>query len=80
MDHATEELYKERQQANMEILSALFKLAQDFPGLRFGQLLASLDILQYGEVEDGIVVKDPFNEESKVILARVQATLKREGR
>jgi hypothetical protein len=64
--------FKGRQQANIEILNYIGLLIVEYPDLRFGQILASLDVTQTTAGEAGTVkVRDIFYDESTDILARV---------
>jgi hypothetical protein len=65
-----------RQQANKDIIQHLTTLVNKYPELRFGQILAISNVIQYEHIScdsDQYVetVKDPFNEESVETLRRV---------
>lgn len=63
-----EDKIKKRQASNMLILNKLSEYIEKYPDLRFGQLLISLEILQYGV---GGCIIDPWNAESIDILKRI---------
>jgi hypothetical protein len=65
-----------RQQANKDIIQHLTTLVNKYPELRFGQILAISNVIQYEHIScdsDQYIetVKDPFNEESVETLRRV---------
>lgn len=63
-----EDKIKKRQASNMLILNKLSEYIEKYPDFRFGQLLISLEILQY---DFGGSIIDPWNEESIDILRRI---------
>ena len=76
-----------RQAANRDIISHLSTLVELYPDLRFGQILAISNAIQYEHcAKQSLVsrdpdpyieiVKDPFYEESTVILQRVTNKIK----
>ena len=76
------EMIDKRQQANRDILAHLSTLVELYPDLRFGQILAISNAIQYEHcAKQNLVcrdpdpyievVKDPFGEESTVTLQRV---------
>ena len=78
MDSKITEMINKRQQANYDILAHLYTLVESYPNLRFGQILAMLDIIQYKTINKTgalgahvIEPVDPFNEESVETLQRV---------
>ena len=76
MNSKITEMINKRQEANKDIIQHLTTLVDKYPELRFGQILAISNVIQYGHVscdsdEYIEVVKDPFNEESVVTLRRV---------
>ena len=82
----TEMIYK-RQQANRNIIAHLSTLVELYPDLRFGQILAISNAIQYEHcAKQNLVsrnpdpyievVKDPFGEESTVTLQRVANKIK----
>ena len=56
---------------NLLIINKLKELIIKYPDLRFGQLLVNCDIIQYTNESGFPIVKDPFNEESKVTWERM---------
>ena len=58
----------QRQAANKEIIEILSDMVERYPDLRFGQILAITETIQYVHDSrpyiDTVDVKDPFNEES----------------
>jgi hypothetical protein len=64
-----------RQSANREIIEILSDMVERHPDLRFGQILAITDVIQYKPgpgVNDGVKVVDPFNEESVDMWIRMR--------
>ena len=57
-----------RQDANREIIEILSDMVERYPDLRFGQILAITEAIQYVPDSrpyiDNVDIKDPFNEES----------------
>ena len=83
MDSKITEMIENRQQANREIISHLSTLVESHPELRFGQILAMLDIIQYKTVikigglgSHVTETVDPFHEEPVVTLQRVENKVK----
>lgn len=81
------EMIDKRQQANRDILAHLSTLVELYPDLRFGQILAISNAIQYEHcAKQNLVnrnpdpyievVKDPFGEESTVTLQRVDNKIK----
>ena len=65
----------QRQQANVEILQIIGEVVMKYPDLRFGQILAITETIQYkpGDgINDGVKVVDPFNEESVDMWIRMR--------
>ena len=69
----------QRQQSNAELLQIIGEAVMKYPDLRFGQILAMLDIIRYKTVNKTgalgahvIELVDPFYEESVDILTRVR--------
>ena len=66
----------QRQSANQEIIEILSYMVDKYPDLRFGQILAITEAIQY--VPDSrpyintVDVKDPFNEESVDMWIRMR--------
>jgi hypothetical protein len=81
------EMIDKRQAANRDILTHLSTLVELYPDLRFGQILAISNAIQYEHcAKQNLVnrnpdpyievVKDPFGEESAVTLQRVANKIK----
>lgn len=66
----------QRQAANREIIEILSDMVEKYPDLRFGQILAITETLEYMPSprpgDDSIVIKDPFNEESVDTWVRIR--------
>lgn len=66
----------QRQAANREIIEILSDMVERYPDLRFGQILAITETLEYMPSprvgDDSIVIKDPFNEESVDTWVRIR--------
>ena len=58
--------------ANKEILNKLQKLADEYPELRFGQLLASANLVQFVQVNGEMYIKDNFYTSSEALLKRME--------
>ena len=83
MDSKITEMIEKRQQANRDIISHLSVLVESHPELRFGQILAMLDIIQYktvikiGALGSHVTeTVDPFHEEPVITLQRVENKVK----
>lgn len=65
-----------RQSANREIIEILSDMVERHPDLRFGQILAITEAIQYVPDSrpyiDTVDVKDPFNEESVDMWIRMR--------
>lgn len=65
-----------RQSANREIIEILSDMVEHHPDLRFGQILAITEAIQYVPDSrpyiDTVDVKDPFNEESVDMWIRMR--------
>ena len=65
-----------RHSANREIIEILSDMVERYPDLRFGQILAITEVLQYVPDSrpyiDTVDVKDPFNEESVDMWVRMR--------
>lgn len=66
-----------RQEANRELIELLLNAVEAEPDQRFGQLLVNLGVLVPAEAGG---VQDPYNDESTVILRRVQTRVARKSR
>lgn len=66
----------QRQAANREIIEILSDMVEHHPDLRFGQILAITEAIQYVPDSrpyiDTVDVKDPFNEESVDMWIRMR--------
>lgn len=58
--------------ANKEILNKLQKLADEYPELRFGQLLASANLVEFVQVNGEMYIKDNFYTSSEALLKRME--------
>lgn len=72
MDAKIKEMIERRQQSNVEILQIVGDAVMKYPGLRFGQILVNLGIIEYELCGDIPITKDPFNEESVITLNRIK--------
>jgi hypothetical protein len=68
---------KNRKLFNTAIVRKLQELVEEYPDLRFGQILVNCDIIKYepsvlcdGQREDLLII-DPFNEEPKIMWERM---------
>lgn len=65
-----------RQEHNKEIMDILSEYVEQYPNLRFGQLLAVAGVITYNPIQmGGVETVDPFNEESIATLTRVSELL-----
>lgn len=72
MDAKIQEMIKKRQEANLEILNEIGVAIMNFPDLRFGQILANLNIIEYDYDVDKVTPKDIFYEEPVITLNRIK--------
>ena len=67
---------EQRQIANREIVKMLSDMVEKYPDLRFGQILAITEAIEYipdsRPYIDTVDVKDPFNEESVDMFVRMR--------
>ena len=67
---------EQRQIANREIVKMLSDMVDEYPDLRFGQILAITEAIEYipdsRPYIDTVDVKDPFNEESVDMFVRMR--------
>lgn len=67
---------EQRQIANREIVKILSDMVERYPDLRFGQILAITEAIEYipdsRPYIDTVDVKDPFNEESVDMFVRMR--------
>lgn len=64
-----------RHSANREIIEILSDMVEHYPDLRFGQILAITEAIQYKHgpgIKDSVKVVDPFNEESVDMWIRMR--------
>ena len=61
----------ERQEYNRSILSILEKAVEEYPNLRFGQILVNLGIINVVPTYYGSVCEDPFYEEPERMIERM---------
>ena len=73
----------ERQEYNNKILSILSFMVNNYPDLRFGQILVNIGVIKYDQdiLVDGqrenLLVIDPFNEEPRVTYERICKNIER---
>ena len=67
---------EQRQFANREIVKMLSDMVEKYPDLRFGQILAITEVIEYipdsRPYIDTVDIKDPFNEESVDMFVRMR--------
>lgn len=63
-----------RQEANIKILKYIEEMVNEYPDLRFGQILANLGIIEYeyNTYDETIITKDPFHIESVDTLKNIE--------
>jgi hypothetical protein len=64
-----------RHSVNQEIIEILSDMVERYPDLRFGQILAITEAIQYKPghgINDDVKVVDPFNEESVDMWIRMR--------
>lgn len=64
-----------RHSANREIIEILSDMVERYPDLRFGQILAITETIQYKHgpgINDNVEAVDPFNEESVDMWIRMR--------
>lgn len=68
---------KTRKEYNSIILGIIADVIQKCPDMRFGQILANLNIIQYQQntYDDTIITLDPFNIESHEILNNIKNSI-----
>lgn len=64
----------ERQTLNNEILDIVKTAINKFPEMRFGQILANLNIIQYkyNTYDENLIVLDPYNVNPKKMLDNIK--------
>lgn len=60
-----------RQDDNKVILDIISHYVENYPDLRFGQILVDTKAIKLVDTPAGIIVEDPFNEEPEVTLNRM---------
>lgn len=65
---------KTRKEYNSAILTIISRIIRECPDMRFGQILANLNIIQYEQniYNDSIIILDPFNIESGKMLENIK--------
>lgn len=63
-----------RLKCNYEILEIITLAIQKCPDMRFGQILANLNIIKYNQntYDDSVITLDPFNVESDKMLKDIK--------
>ena len=63
-----------RLKCNYEILEIITLAIQKCPDMRFGQILANLNIIKYEQntYDDSVITLDPFNVESDKMLKDIK--------
>ena len=60
-----------RQDDNKVILGIISHYVENYPDLRFGQILVNTKAIKLVDTPAGIIVEDPFNEEPEITLNRM---------
>lgn len=65
---------KTRKEYNSAILAIISRVMRECPDMRFGQILANLNIIQYEQntYDDSMITLDPFNVESSEMLENIK--------
>lgn len=65
---------KTRKEYNSAILAIISRVIKECPYMRFGQILANLNIIQYEQntYDDSLITLDPFNIESDKMLENIK--------
>lgn len=79
MKELTEEKIKRRQQVNREIVRTISAMVESEPNLRFGQILACLDVVVKSR-ENPLLWSDEFYLESVDLLERIKESSAKLGR
>lgn len=63
-----------RKECNSVILGIIADAIKEYPDMRFGQILANLNIIQYEQntYDDSFITLDPFNVESSEMLENIK--------
>lgn len=67
---------RNRQRDNRRILETLSLLVENYPDLRFGQILFNYKFINWSNTDNGVRICDPFYEESTDTLKRVTEILR----
>lgn len=67
-------IMKTRKEYNSAILTIISRIIRECPDMRFGQILANLNIIQYEQntYDDSLITLDPFNIESDKMLENIK--------
>ena len=57
---------------NTAIVRKLQELVEEYPDLRFGQILVNTGIIELQMMGDRLIAIDPFNEESEIMWERIK--------
>ena len=63
---------KNRKLFNTAIVRKLQELVEEYPDLRFGQILVNAGIIELQMMGDRLMAIDPFNEEPEIVWERVK--------
>lgn len=65
---------KTRREYNSAISTIISRIIRECPDMRFGQILANLNIIQYEQntYDDSLITLDPFNIESDKMLENIK--------
>lgn len=66
-----------RKKYNIAILTIISRVIKEYPDMRFGQILANLNIIQYKQntCDDSLTTLDPFNVESDKMLENIKKSV-----
>ena len=62
------------QKQNNEIIQYIQQIVDKYPEMRFGQILANMNIIEYerNTYDEELQIKDPWNDSSLAILKRIR--------
>ena len=63
---------KNRKLFNTAIVRKLQELVEEYPDLRFGQILVNAGIIELQMMGDRLIAIDPFNEEPEIMWERIK--------
>jgi hypothetical protein len=63
---------KNRKLFNTAIVRKLQELVEEYPDLRFGQILVNAGIIELQMMGDRLIAIDPFNEEPEIMWERMK--------